>query len=131
MAPEQFAGHFGDAQTDLFALGVTLYRLFTGRWPFGEQEAFQRPRFGPPVPPSRHRPEVPSWLDDAILTAIHPERDSRFDDANGLPRRLEGGGALPRSPARYVPLIERDPVRFWQWVSAALAAGLLLSLLLR
>lgn len=131
MAPEQFTGHAGDAQTDLFALGVTLYRWFTGKWPFGEQEAFQRPRFGPPAPPSRHRPEIPSWLDDAILTAVQPERDSRFDDAIGLLRRLEGGGALARAPARHVPLMERDPVRFWQCVSAALAAGLLLALLLR
>ena len=131
MAPEQFAGQPGDAQTDLFALRVTLYRWFTGTWPFGEQEAFQRPRFGPPAPPSRHRSEIPSWLDDAILTAISVERDSRFDDAIGLLRRLEGGGALARQPTRPVPLIERNPVRFWQWVSAALAAALLLSLLLR
>ena len=131
MAPEQFGGHAGDAQTDIFALGVTLYRWFTGTWPFGEQEAFQRPRFGPPAPLSKHRPEVPSWLDDAILTAIQPERERRYDDAIGLLRRLEAGGSVAPRPARHMPLLERDPVRFWQLVSAALAAGLLLSILLR
>ncbi|MBS0476184.1 MAG: bifunctional protein-serine/threonine kinase/phosphatase [Proteobacteria bacterium] len=131
MAPEQFEGNAGDALTDQFALGVTLYRWFTGQWPYGEQEAFQRPRFGRPAPPSRHRPEIPSWLDDAILTAIQPERDARFDDVIGLLRALEGGGSLEGGSRRNLPLIERDPVRFWQALCALLAAGLLAALVLR
>jgi serine/threonine protein phosphatase PrpC len=131
MAPEQFAGHPGDALTDQFALGVTLYRWLTGHWPFGEQEAFQRPRFGRPAPPSKHRAEIPSWLDDAILTAIQPDRDLRFADVVDLLRALERGGSLEVRPLRQSPLIERDPVRFWQMISAALALALVLSLLLR
>lgn len=131
MAPEQFDGMPGDAKTDIFALGVTLYRLFTGAWPFGEQEAFQRPRFMQRVAPSHHRSEIPSWLDDAIMTAIDRNRDTRFDDAIGLLRRLEGGGSISRTEPRHMPLIERDPVRFWQIVSAALGAALLASLFIR
>ncbi len=131
MPPEQFEGNAGDELTDQFALGVTLYRWFTGKWPFGEQEAFQRPRFGKPLPPSRHRPEIPSWLDDAIVTAIQPDREARFGDVVELLRALEGGSLLERGGKRPVPLIERDPVRFWQVISALLAAGLLASLLLR
>ncbi|MGE8141450.1 bifunctional protein-serine/threonine kinase/phosphatase [Novosphingobium sp. NPDC080210] len=131
MAPEQFHGNAGDALTDQFALGVTLYRWFTGKWPYGEQEAFQRPRFGRALPPSRHRPEIPSWLDDAIITAIQPERDARFGDVIELLRTLEGGGALDLGPPRKTALIEREPVRFWQAVSALLGAALIASLLLR
>lgn len=131
MAPEQFDGNAGDALTDQFALGVTLYRWFTGKWPFGEQEAFQRPRFGRPVPPSHHRSEIPSWLDDAILTAIQPDRDARFGDVVELLRVLESGGPLESGPRRSVPLIERNPERFWQTVSALLAAALIASLVLR
>ncbi|MET0179425.1 MAG: serine/threonine-protein kinase, partial [Novosphingobium sp.] len=130
MAPEQFEGNAGDALTDQFALGVTLYRWFTGKWPYGEQEAFQRARFGRAVPPSRHRPEIPSWLDDAILIAIQPEPDDRFGDVIELLRALEGGGTLAIAPRRRLPLIERDPALFWQRVSAALALGLAVSLLL-
>jgi hypothetical protein len=131
MAPEQFEGHAGDALTDQFALGVTLYRWLTGHWPFGEQEAFQRPRFGRPALPSRHRPELPSWLDDAIVTAIQPDREARFGDVIELLRALEGGGALASAPRRPMPLIERHPIRFWQVVSVALALALAVSLLLR
>ena len=131
MAPEQFDGNAGDALTDQFALGVTLYRWFTGKWPYGEQEAFQRPRFGRAAPPSHHRPEIPSWLDDAILTAIEVDRDSRFGDVIELLRALEGGGSLELGPRRKLPLIERDPVRFWQALCALLGAALVASLLLR
>lgn len=131
MAPEQFAGNAGDEFTDQFALGVTLYRWFTGHWPFGEQEAFQRPRFAKPVPPSRHRPEIPSWLDDAILSAIQPAREARFGDTIDLLRALERGGSVEVRPRQFVPLIERNPVRFWQMVSAGLALALFLSLIWR
>ena len=130
MAPEQFEGDAGTVLTDQFALGVTLYRWLTGQWPFGEQEAFQRPRFGQPVPPSRYRPEIPSWLDDALLTAIQPEPGLRFGDAVGLLRALERGGPLAGANKRHLPLIQRSPVRFWQGLSALLAAALIAALLL-
>lgn len=130
MAPEQFEGNAGDALTDQFALGVTFYRWFTGNWPYGEQEAFQRPRFGSALPPSRHRAEIPSWLDDAILTAIQPARGDRFGDVIELLRALEGGGSLEPGRRRSVPLAQRNPERFWQVVSALLGAALVASLLL-
>lgn len=131
MAPEQFAGNAGDALTDQFALGVTLYRWFTGKWPYGDQEAFQRPRFGRALAPSRHRPEIPSWLDDAILTAIEPDPAARFGDVIELLRKLEGGGMREVGPRRSLPLAARHPERFWQVTSAVLAAALIAALLLR
>ena len=131
MAPEQFVGNAGDDLTDQFALGVTLYRWLTGHWPFGEQEAFQRPRFGRPVPPSKYRADIPSWLDDAILTAIQPDAQARFGDVIELLRALERGGSLEVRPRRPLPLIERNPVAFWQAISAGLALALALSLILR
>lgn len=129
MAPEQFDGNAGDALTDQFALGVTLYRWFTGEWPYGEQEAFQRPKFGKAPAPSKHRPEIPSWLDDAILTAIQPGRSARFGDVIELLRALESGGSLHRRQRYEAPLIERNPVLFWQIVSSALAIGLIAALI--
>ena len=132
MAPEQFDGNSGDELTDQFALGVTLYQWLTGKWPFGEQEAFQRPRFGTPTPPSRYRPDIPSWLDAAILTAVQPRPADRFHDVVELLRALEDGGTVGVQPRRvFVPLLLRDPLRTWQVVSALLFAALLLSLAVR
>ena len=69
LAPEMFGGNAGDEATDQFALGVTLWRLFAGRYPYGEIEAFTRPRFGRLEPPSHWRPEIPAWLDALLLRA--------------------------------------------------------------
>ena len=129
MAPEQFDGHAGDALTDQFALGVTLYRWFTNQWPYGEHEAFQRPKFGRAAAPSKYRPEIPSWLDAAILTAIQPDRKARFDDVIELLRALENGGSLRRRTRHKAALIERDPVLFWKLVSMVLGAGLAATLI--
>ncbi|WP_156680805.1 bifunctional protein-serine/threonine kinase/phosphatase [Sphingomonas profundi] len=128
MAPEMFDGAVGDAATDQYALGVTLYRLFTGRYPYGEVEAFSRPRFGEPAPPSRFRPDLPAWLDAAILRAVARVPKDRFGDVDELIHGLEQGSTRAAPVRRAAPLIERHPVRFWQGVALTLAIALLVTL---
>lgn len=130
MAPEMFEGIAGNELTDQYAVGVTLYRIFTGKYPYGEIEPFSRPRFDRPVPPSRYRPELPGWLDATILRAVAARPEDRFGDVIELQIALEAGArrAMPRP--RFVPLEQRDPVLFWKTVSALLAAALIAALLL-
>jgi serine/threonine protein phosphatase PrpC len=131
LAPEMFAGNAGDAATDQFALGVTLWRIFAGQYPYGEIEAFSRPRFAAPNQPSAKRPELPAWLDALLMRSVAIEPQSRFGDMIELLRALEGGAAVARTPLRPQPLIERHPVRFWQMVSGLLAIGLIAVLIWR
>lgn len=131
LAPEMFAGNRGDQQTDLFALGVTLWRLFAGRYPYGEIEPFARPRFRKPDMPSVHRPELPAWLDAVLMRLVAIEPDERYGDAIELLRALEGGAAVARVNQNFVPLIERHPARFWQLVSLVLLIALIASLVTR
>ena len=56
LAPELFEGNAGDERTDVYALGVTLYRMFSGHYPYGETEAFARPRFARRQPLAHYRP---------------------------------------------------------------------------
>jgi serine/threonine protein phosphatase PrpC len=129
MAPELIEGQAGNEKSDLFALGVTLFRMFTGTYPYGEVEAFSRPRFSrPPASVSVMRPDLPSWLDQVLLRLVAVRPEDRFDDTLECIFALEHGElhASPGPPRRR-SLMERDPLRFWQTVSALLAFLLLLS----
>ena len=131
-APEMYDGESGDAATDQFALGVTLYRLFTRTYPWGEVDPDDAPRFDKArTPPTRHRPDMPAWLEAAILQATSPDRAGRFDDVEELIHVLETGNAAAAPPPRPLSLIERDPVRFWQGVCLLLVLALLVSLATR
>lgn len=120
LAPEQLAGASASPQSDLYALGVTLYHALTRRYPYGEIEPFQRPHFGEPVPPTRYRPDVPAWLEYLILKAVAVERSERFETAEELQLALERGAARPLAAPRRQPLSARNPLRFWQAIAAAL-----------
>ena len=124
-----FAGNKGDALTDQYALGVTLYRVFTGDYPSGQDEDFNRMRFEKPTRPTSHRPDMPAWLEAAILRTLAVEPGDRFADVEELIHVLEGGSAAAVPPRRDLSLMEREPVRFWQGVSAVLLVLLLASLM--
>ena len=126
LAPPLFAGAPPSPYTDLYALGATLYHLLTRKYPYGEVEPFQHPRFGDPTAPTRHRPDVPRWLENALLKACAREARHGFETAEEFLLALERGAAAPVTPYR-TPLAERDPQRFWQAVAGfSLVANLLL-----
>lgn len=131
-APEMYAGESGNTATDQFALGVTLYRLFTRNYPWGEVDPADAPRFDrAPAPPTRHRPDMPAWLEAAIMRAVAVDPNERFEDVEELIHVLETGSAVAAPPPRQLSLIERDPVRFWQRVSLILLIAFLVSMATR
>jgi serine/threonine protein phosphatase PrpC len=131
MAPELFEGHAGDARSDVYALGVTLYRLFSGHYPYGEVEAFSRPRFAKRVPLNQHRPDLPVWLDVLLARATAVDPTQRFGDAMELAIELEHNLAhAPRIVVQRQSLYERNPLRFWKVVALLLFVALLVSLAL-
>jgi serine/threonine protein kinase len=131
MAPELFAGAQGDERSDQFALGVTIYRMFTGAYPYGEIEAFSHPRFKRAKPLAAHRPDLPAWLDQALARATAADPDERFGDVFEFIFALEHGAirAAPPTP-RPQPLYDRNPLLFWKVVCALLALALGISLAL-
>ncbi len=117
MAPELFDGKPATPQSDIYAAGVTLYHLLTRKYPYGEIEPFQRPKFGQPVPPTRYRPDVPYWLENIMLKAISHDAKLRFETAEEMILALEHGELKPiLAPAR-TPLIARARLVKWQWIA--------------
>ncbi|HXX26801.1 MAG TPA: protein kinase [Pseudolabrys sp.] len=128
MAPEMYDGEAGNEATDIFALGVTIYRAFGGEFPYGNPEA--GPPSGRPKPLSNLRPDLPGWLEAALARAIAIDPAERFSDVVEFAVELESGPARASSEERRPrTLYERSPVRFWQGVAALLAAALIWSLL--
>jgi protein phosphatase len=131
MAPELFGGEPANPQTDLYAAGVTLYHLLTRKYPYGEIEPFQHPRFGEPVPPTRYRPDIPQWLENIILKAVARDMDKRFETAEEMLLALEQGEMKPLAPPAATPLLQRDPATVWKVVAVlSLVLNLLLLYLL-
>ncbi len=116
MAPELFEGKTADLATDVFAAGVTLYYLLTRKYPYGEIEPFQAPRFGEPIRPTRYRPEIPSWLENIILKAVARDIKNRFETADEMLLALEHGELRPIALQR-TPLIARARLVKWQWLA--------------
>lgn len=127
MAPELHAGGTASEASDLYAIGVTLYQLLTRKYPYGEIEPFQHPKFGDPVPPTRYRPDIPEWLESIILKAVAREPEARFETAEKFLLALDHGAQRPLRVARSTPLLQRDP----QFALKLLAVGsVVLNLLL-
>jgi serine/threonine protein kinase len=130
MAPEMFTGEPGNEATDLYALGVTMFRAFTGEFPYANPDATAGPRRDRPQALSALRPDLPEWLQATIARAIARDPADRFRDVADFALEMEAGP--PRAPIaarRPLTLYERAPVRFWQGVAALLALALLLLLL--
>jgi serine/threonine protein phosphatase PrpC len=128
MAPELFAGDPGGEGSDLFALGVTLFRLFTGHYPFGEIEPFSHPRFSRPDSLAKYRPDLPAWLDALLARALAVDPEKRPGDVLEFVLTLEDGPAAASSPARPVPLYDRNPLLFWKILAGLVFLALVVSI---
>jgi protein phosphatase len=117
MAPELFENAKATAQSDIYAAGVSLYHLLTRKYPYGEIEPFQHPRFADPAPPTRYRPDIPQWLENVLLRAVARDQKQRFETAEEMLLALERGEVQPVSAPPRTPLAQR-PTALWQAIAA-------------
>jgi serine/threonine protein phosphatase PrpC len=123
-APEYFVGGPGTQHSDLFSLGIVTYEMLTGRLPYGAQvskarsrKAQRRLRYGSAQNGSRR---IPDWIDDALRRAVHPDPLKRQEAISEFTADLRRPNP-DYVPDRRCPLIERDPLLFWQTLSLIFA----------
>lgn len=86
IAPEQARNETTDQRTDQFQLGIVLYELFTGSYPFVDDSG-NAPEAAlingilqnEPIPPSTRRPALPEDVDQILLGMLAKDPDSRYE----------------------------------------------------
>jgi ABC-type oligopeptide transport system substrate-binding subunit/ABC-type transporter Mla MlaB component len=112
LAPELALGHEFDGRADLYALGVMLYELTTGRLPFAADDpvaVISQHLHAPVVPPRAKRPDIPPALDALIVRLLSKAPEDRPASAVEVLRMLQEPNILDRDaiPAEELSVLER------------------------
>jgi nucleotide-binding universal stress UspA family protein len=121
VSPEQLLGIRDEPRSDLFALGVVLYQLATGRLPFGEpttDAGLRRRLYRDPVPPRARVASVPPWLQELVLWCLERDPRDRPESAAWVAGALLDPAIVPLS-ARARRLRRDGPAKvLLRWVRA-------------
>lgn len=122
-APEHVLGKKPGPRSDLFSIAMICYEMLAGKKAFqGKLENcrsladYSRLIYEPSY---LHNPHVPIWMDGAIKKALSMSPDLRYQDISEFLYDLQHPNADFQHPSD-VPLVQRNPLRFWQTVAALL-----------
>ncbi len=102
LAPERFSQAPITEQTEVYAIGVTLYEALTKKFPFGEIEPFQNPSFDKnPKHPTKYNAKIPDWLESIILRAIETDTNKRYHNYSEMLYELN-------NPSKVKPYFDKN-----------------------
>ena len=104
MAPEQIMGRPVDGRTDLYSVGIVLYRMLTGKAPFrdGGVPALIHAHLNVyPKPLGELAPEVPGELDRVVLRCLAKQPERRYESMEELSRALADAMPAPMLDLEY------------------------------
>ena len=131
-APEYRLDMKPKPSADQFSIAMLAYHMLTGgKDPYGAKwekatsiRDFSTLEY---IPSFKHQPMVPHWMDGALKKALSLRPESRYQTLSEFLHDLKHPNP-EFIEARNLPLMERDPVSFWKWLSAILAIALITAL---
>ena len=109
MSPEQTRGRDVDHRTDLYAFGVLIYLMLTGKYPLDGDDfmtILMRQVSDDPLPPSTHQPGLPERVDHVVAWLMHKRPDCRPPNLMTAVRALEEvAGSAPTTAELTAPVV--------------------------
>ena len=122
-APEYFLGQLGTQTSDIYSLAVITYQMLSGKFPYGSEiaqansiSAQRKLKYKSII---NDDSELPIWIDDTLEHAVKMDPLKRYPVLTEFIHDLRQPNKLFLAKTK-PPLIQRDPVMFWQWVSLIL-----------
>ncbi len=111
LAPERFKQAPINEQTEIYAIGVTLYEVLTQKFPFGEIEPFQNPSFEKSIKaPSKLNPKIPAWFESVILRALDTDTDQRYKNYSEMFYEISNPLKVKPYFDKSTSIMERNPL---------------------
>ncbi|AKF25952.1 protein kinase [Sulfurovum lithotrophicum] len=115
LAPERFAQAPITEQTEIYAIGVTLYEALTRKFPFGEIEPFQNPSFDKtPKHPTKYNAKIPEWLESVILRAVETNLDKRYHNYSEMLYEIDNPEKVRPYFDKNLSFIERNEMMVYK-----------------
>ena len=109
------------AHSDLFSVACMAYEMLTGELPYkrniGAHSVPSKLSAWTYISARRRRIDLPPFIDAALEAALCPDPARRTSTFSEFEADMKRPGTLARTRASSTALIERDPLRFWQWVA--------------
>jgi eukaryotic-like serine/threonine-protein kinase len=131
MAPEQVQGLPVDARADLFAAGIVLYQLLTGKRPFDGETDFaiiQQIVGHAPAAPTFFNPQLPPAIDAVMARALVKSRDQRYATAQEFATALQAASEEAADPTVVPPVSSARSGNSSTWTGTLNASELLVGL---
>jgi len=124
-APEYLLGMQGSNRSDIFSLGVLVYQMLTGEFPYGDRltrnlnwRTLNKIKYSSAI---SYNPMIPLWLDGALEKAVNTDPRLRYDTFSEFFFDLTHPNATFMQ--RSAPLLENNPSLFWKLAAAVLLLG--------
>ena len=128
IAPEYLICNAASGLSDLFSIASITYEMISGQRPFNtiksnrdQDKKFSDWSYRPFSTLGKQNPSTPNWVDNVLKKALAAKPENRYQAMSEFQRDLRTPSQDILTPSTYVPLIERNPLRFWQATSLIFA----------